>query len=217
MNNEIDKGGEGEGDELDIDLGGEGEGEGDGKGDEGEGKDKKGESDGKSGKDKYKDETPEDRFARLSRITDQHAKKHKLGKYKDAAPSTDDKQPTAKTGELDYGQKAFLVSFGYKTSAEMKIAQDVMKSSGKTLEEVMEDGYFQNQIKDHREDKKSKDAVPPGSKRSGQMANDTVEYWTAKGELPPIEQTELRQKVVNAKMKAQGSGSPFTKNPVVGR
>ena len=196
------KGGEGEG-ELDLDLSGEGEG----KGGDGKGGDKP---------NKYADESPEDRSARYARMSDQHDKKHKLGKYAEAPeakPSKDGK----KSDELDYGQKAYLVASGYKSAAEQKLAQEMMKSSGKTLDEILESKFFQAEVKEIREAAEGKAAIPEGTKRPGNSSADSVEYWIAKGELPPADQVELRQKVVNARMKAESGGSNFTSNPVVGR
>jgi len=48
-------------------------------------------------------------------------------------------------------------------------------------------------------------------KRSGQSSKDSVDYWLAKGELPPNtpENTKLRRDVVNAKYVQETSGSKF--------
>lgn len=192
--------------ELELEEGEEGK---NGEGKEGE--------EGKKPKGKYADESPEDRSARLRRMSDQHDKKHKLGKYKEAAPEGKPADTSKKTGELDYGQKAYLVSMGYKTSAEQKVAQDMMANTGKTLDEVLESKFFQGEIKDLREAAEGKAAIPEGTKRSGQASIDSVDYWIAKGELPPLDQPELRQKVVNARMQTESGGSNFTKNPVVGK
>jgi hypothetical protein len=70
------------------------------------------------------------------------------------------------------------------------------------------------ELKDLRDDRSAKDAIPNGSKRSQQSTRDTVDYWLSKGELPPVSQRELRLEVVNARIKRESSASQFTNNPV---
>lgn len=169
-------------------------------------------------KDKSKDETPEARSARLARTLDRHNKKHGLGKYADKggadAPSKDSK----KSGELDLTQKAYLNSEGIKGKTEHSLVQDWMKDTGKSIEDIVENSRFQAELKDLREGNATKDATPKGTRRSTQTARDSVEYWNAKGELPPNtpENQELRRKVVNAKIAAKRDGNTFTSTPVVG-
>jgi hypothetical protein len=115
---------------------------------------------------------------------------------------------------FDYAEKAYL-----KTSDvlqdEFPLVQEIMASTGKTLDEVLESKYFRAEQKELREAKASAEAIPTGTRRSGQSAKNEVEYWLAKGQLPPADQPELRQKYVNAKLKAETSGNPFTPNPVI--
>jgi hypothetical protein len=155
-------------------------------------------------------ESPADRVARLQR---------QLKRAK-ADAGIEDEVPTKKTSkkdELDYGAKAFLVANGIKGNDEMTLAKEVMTSSGKSLEEVIENKYFQAELKEMRELKATKDAIPTGSKRSGQTQSNEVDYWIAKGQLPPVDQRELRQKVVNARINTEKSKNNFTSNPVAGK
>lgn len=154
-------------------------------------------------------ETPQQKEARLARTLDRHRKKFGLGQD-DPAP-----KPADKTGELDYGQKAFLISSGIKTAEEQAVVKEVMKTTGKSLEDVLAMKYVQAELKDVRDAAAAADALPRGTKRPGQTTRDTVEYWIAKGELPPADQVQLRRDVVNAKMKQGAAGNPFTSNPVV--
>ena len=144
--------------------------------------------------------------------------KTKLEKAKDKAKEPpkeiDDKpEPKEKQG-FDYAEKAFLTANGIK-SDEYAFVEEVMKSTGKSLDEVLEAKYFQSELKERREEKASKDAIPSGSKRAATSSRDTVEYWIAKGELPPENQRELRQQVVNARIKSEKDKSQFTSNPIV--
>jgi len=138
----------------------------------------------------------------------------KTPKNKEVKPSKKPKD----TDKLDYGQKAFLIANGIKGTDEHQLAVDTMTNSGKDLDEVIESKFFMSELKDMREKKTLEDATPPSSSsRSTSSPKNEVSYWIAKGELPPADQTELRQKVVNAKMKAQTDGNPFTDNPIVGK
>jgi hypothetical protein len=120
-----------------------------------------------------------------------------------------------KSDNLDYGQKAFLIANGVKEADEIGLVKDIMANTGKSLDDVMASKYFQAELKELRDAKVVAEAVPSGSKRTGQSSKSTVEYWIAKGELPPVAERELRQQVVNARIKTEKGGSIFTENPVV--
>jgi len=101
--------------------------------------------------------------------------------------------------EPDYGQKAFIASvLGVKGEDENAIVQEYL-ANGKKLDDLTSNKHFQNDLADLREKKSVMDATPPTDKRVGQVAADTVEYWIAKGELPPASNPKLRQDVVKAK------------------
>jgi hypothetical protein len=121
-------------------------------------------------------------------------------------------KPGEKQG-FDYAEKAYLLANGLK-SDEFAVIEEAMKSTGKSIDDVLGSKWFQNDLKERREVAASKAALPDGSGRSGQTTRDTVDYWLAKGELPPADQVELRRKVVNAKIKA-AQKSHFTDHPVV--
>jgi len=162
-------------------------------------------------KDEKPVETPEAKAARLLRQTNQARKKLGLEPLTEGKP---DKKASKKSDELDYGEKAFLIANGIKEADEMELVQEVMKSTGKSLDEVVGSRFFQAELKEMQEDKATAEATPKGSKRGNNSASNTVEYWIAKGELPPKDQRELRAKVVNARIKAETSKSQFTDTPV---
>lgn len=120
-------------------------------------------------------------------------------------------EPEKKSGELGYSELAYLRADGIKDKAEIALVKEVMEDTGKSLQDVIDSKYFQSALKEHRDAKASADAVPKGTKRSGQSASDSVDYWIAKGENPPNtpENTQLRRDVVAARMKAQAESSPF--------
>lgn len=144
-------------------------------------------------------ESPEARLARLTRMKAQLEKKLGISTEKQTKPS--------KKGVLDYSQKAFLIASGIKGNDEFGLVQEVMKSTGKSLEDVIESKYFKAELNEIRELNKTSDANPSSGNRSGNAARNTVEYWITKGELPPASDVELRRKVVNARMtKAKSAG-----------
>lgn len=128
--------------------------------------------------------------------------------------ATEPKKEPSEKATFDYAEKAFLRANGIQAD-EYPLVLEVMQSTGKSLDDVLDAKYFQAELKERREAKASKDAIPSGTKRTASSTRDTVDYWLAKGELPPLDQRELRQQVVNARIKAETAKSQFTDRPVV--
>lgn len=118
------------------------------------------------------------------------------------------------SAELDYGQKAFLATQGVE-GEDFGFVQEVMTDTGKTLEEVLGSKYFKQELEDKVSDRKAKAALPKGTKRTGNSTQSDVDYWVAKGELPPVDNPILRREVVNAKLKKETDTDKFTSTPVV--
>ena len=119
-------------------------------------------------------------------------------------------EPKAKkSDEFDYGELAFLNANDIKDSDEVDFAKKLQKQTGQELRDLIGDEYFQSKLNSYREGRATEKAMPKGSKRSNNSTVDNVDYWIAKGELPPIEQRELRYKVVNARMKKEEAGTKF--------
>ncbi|MFA6897241.1 MAG: hypothetical protein WCQ96_03075 [Patescibacteria group bacterium] len=131
----------------------------------------------------------------------------KLAKTKET--KTEVKPKSNESGEMDYGQKAFLAANGVKGSDEITLVKDFMQNTGKSLDDVLDSKYFQSELKELRDEKATKAAMPTGKNRSGQVTSDSVEYWLAKGELPPVDQRELRIKVVNARIAKEKNKGMF--------
>lgn len=123
------------------------------------------------------------------------------------------KEKQTKTG-FGYDEKAFLKVSGIQPN-EYDLILEVMQATGKSLDDVVDSKYVQAELKERRATQATKEAVPSGTKRSTTSPRDSVDYWIAKGELPPWEQRELRQKVVQAKIDSEKNKSQFTDNPVV--
>lgn len=105
----------------------------------------------------------------------------------------------------DLGEAAFLIANGLKESDERALAKKLAKETGKDLETLLNTTYFQTELNALR----TANATPTGNRRSNNSSTDTVEYWIAKGDLPPASEVELRRKVVNARMKKEESRGQF--------
>lgn len=145
-------------------------------------------------------ESLEARRARLQRQLEQTEKKMGLStKKKEVQDSTPN----------NLGESAFLIANGIKESDEKALAKKLAKETGKDLESLLETTYFQTELRNLREAKTTANAIPKGSKRANNSSVDTVEYWIAKNELPPVSEVELRRQVVNARIKREETKSQF--------
>ena len=145
-------------------------------------------------------ESLEARRARLQRQLDQTEKKMGLStKKKEVQDSTPN----------NLGESAFLIANGIKDSDERNLAKKLAKETGKDLESLLETTYFQSELSSLRESKTTANATPKGSKRANNSSVDSVEYWIAKNELPPVSEIKLRQDVVNARIKREETKSQF--------
>lgn len=109
----------------------------------------------------------------------------------------------------DLGEKAYLAVNGIKSADEIAFVQKMKKETGKDVESLLETTYFQTEFRTFKEKKETDNAVPSGNKRSGNSSVDSVEYWLAKGELPPADQVQLRRDVVNARLKKEQTKGVF--------
>lgn len=132
--------------------------------------------------------------------------KAKLKEQTPAEKKAEAKLENKPSGELDSGQIALLRVDGIKGTEELALVKEYL-ASGKELLDVMENKHFINDLADLREAKASKDAIPSGTKRSAPVTRDNVEFWANKpfDEVP----SEMKQKVLNAKLKSQGEGGKF--------
>lgn len=143
--------------------------------------------------------------------------KTKLEKAKEKSEANPDKKE-AKTDGIDYAQEAYLLAHGIREADEREMIEDRMKQTGKSLKEVMENKYFQQDLEGLRADKATKLAIPTNTNRSNPSTRDTVDYWKTKIEagkatLLDIPDIKLRRQVVNSRLEKETSGSHFTDNP----
>lgn len=172
-------------------------------------------------------ETPEARKARLDKQVEQHRKKYPDLYKKPADEKDDEDDKKGKKGKksdvLDYGQLAFYNSKSdavkIESDEDVEFLRETIESTGKDQRSILASKWFQAELKERQAGRETADAVPGNGKRSGGSASNTVEYWIAKGGLPPNtpENQKLRQEIVNARIGKERGKSQFTDNPVVGK
>jgi hypothetical protein len=123
--------------------------------------------------------------------------------------------PTGKPSELDFGQKAYLKSYGVSGSDELTLVKQ-FQDRGFALDTIVEDDVFISKLNSLREAKASADALPKSKPRSGATGVTDVDLAIAKykenGELPKDFAT--RNKVVDAITKEE-SGDMFSGPSVI--
>lgn len=124
-------------------------------------------------------------------------------------------EPVADKKEvLDRIDRAVLTVRGITEPDEIELVEKRKKETGRGLEELLSATWFKQELAEHREKYITDLSLPKDSKRSSQVARDSVEYWIQKGELPPRSQVQLRRDVVNARMKKAKDNNVFSDNPI---
>lgn len=120
---------------------------------------------------------------------------------------------TQESKGFDYAQKAYLKSSGIE-QVDFDFVKDVMQSTGKSLDEVLDSKYFQAELKERKDTRMTEAATPSGSKRAGISGKDTVDYWLEKiksgqATVKDIPDRKLRIQVVNARYKKDTNDEVF--------
>ena len=119
-------------------------------------------------------------------------------------PKVDDKK--AEKSKLDFGEKAFLKAYGIEGSEALDFIASMRERTGDELDILVNDDIVKAKLKAFKDASAAKDAIPSKTNRSNQTdAKENVDYWVKKGELP--KDTELRKKVVNAKLDIEKSAN----------
>lgn len=140
----------------------------------------------------------------------------KIKKLAETPPKAETKEePVGKQEVLDRVDRAVLSVKGITEPDEIELVARRKQETGRGLEELLATTWFKQELAEHREHYMTDLSVPKGSSRSSQASRDSVEYWIAKGELPPRGQVQLRRDVVNARMKKAKDNNVFSDQPVV--
>lgn len=157
--------------------------------------------------------SPEEELAYFEGRADRLRKK--LGKNSE----THEEKPSQKSDDLDYGQKAFLRSYDVKGADEIALVKSYM-ATGKSIDDIVENKHFKNDLSDLREARATRDATPKGSKRGTAPVGNDESSWLAKIEngsakLGDIEDVDMRRKVLNKQIEKEKVGSKFSPNGIV--
>lgn len=160
------------------------------------------------GEESEQQETP-DYESQLKEKDNEIAKWRRLAEKADKKKAKTESEPVEKSekaeksGELDYGQKAFLIANGIKGADELALVKTWMQRTGDDIDTIVGDDIFQARLTKHRETKATADAVPSTSKRAVNSTKDSVDYWLGKdfSEVPQ----EMRAKVLDERIKRESS------------
>lgn len=132
----------------------------------------------------------------------------KVKELKSKTVTEDEKKPN----DFDYGQKAFLKSYGIDGADERELVKSFMSRTGDDLDTVIGDDILQAKLKSLRDAKVAKDAVPANTGRSATAQGNKLDYWLAKyqtsGNLSEVPK-ELQRDVLNAHLKADEQKTKF--------
>lgn len=170
-------------------------------------------------KDKNKSPKPKEsddaKKSRLERQLKQLNKKMGVNVKQPEKPKKQEEAP--KKGELDRIDRAVLRTEGITHPDEIALIEEIMADTGKDVESILESRFFKSELKNIRNERTLQDAMPKSTKRANATSPNSVEYWLAKGELPPASEGKLRQEVVNAKIAREKSKQKtFSDNAVIG-
>jgi hypothetical protein len=137
--------------------------------------------------------TPQEKYEYHMGLAKRYAKKAGI-------EDTDAKKNSSKPNELDLGAIAYLNSMvGLKGKDEIALAREYI-ASGKSVLDLAENKFFNQDLTALREAKETANAVPKGKNRSSQAGVNDIDFAVAKyketGELP--EDFNTRNKVIDA-------------------
>lgn len=96
--------------------------------------------------------------------------------------------PNGKPNEFDYGQKAFLKTYGIQGADELALVKNFASRTGDDLDTLVSDDIFLGKLNGLRQARETMNAIPKGKGRSGQTGITDVDIAVAKfketGELP---------------------------------
>lgn len=135
----------------------------------------------------------------------------KLKRLKETKETPIEPQKISKEEGFDYAELSYLEVKGV-SEEDHEYVLETIKDSGKSLKDLLGSKWFQSDLKERRESRVSKNAIPSGTKRSTSSARDSVEYYANKpfSEVPK----ELKRDVLAARKKTASSANKFTDTPV---
>ncbi len=131
------------------------------------------------------------------------------------APKPTEKAETPKSNELDYGQRAFLKTYGIAGADELALVKSWAERTGDQIDAMVEDEIFNAKLKGLRDQKAAKETLQSvsNSRNAQPSSKSKAEFWLDKpfDEVPK----EFKQEVLNIKLEQEREGGKFTDQPVV--
>lgn len=151
---------------------------------------------------------------RLKELQDQIADltgKLKRATKQKSEPKKESKTIKSETGELDWGQKAYLRSEGIEPS-EFDFVQEQIEESNLPLEKLLSNNYFKSQLQERRNAAAVEKATPGNTRGATKSSRAEPAYWVDKpfSDVPD----ELKRDVLNLKI-AKESGPRHSSQRVV--
>ena len=148
--------------------------------------------------------------------TDLEAKVKELeGRNKRLQTKLDKKAKTTKANktkenqsEPDYGKQAYLNSVDIKNADDQKMVMDEAERLKLPLTDIIAMKHMKADLKDASDQRKLEEGMPKGRGKSGSGTKGSVEYHLANNTTP--DDQKLAEEVINARMKKEGEGNPFS-------
>ena len=120
-----------------------------------------------------------------------------------------------KSSELDYGQRAFLKTYGISGADELALVKSWTERTGDQIDTLVEDEIFNAKLKGLRDQKAAREtlqSMSSGARNAQPSSKSKAEFWLDKpfDEVPK----ELREEVLNARLEREKEGNKFTDQPV---
>lgn len=143
------------------------------------------------------------------------AKKPKEKKEETETPKNDEQ-----SNEPDYAKLAFLEGKGVKHPDDQKIIQDEAQRLKLPLTDILGMEHIKAKLKDSQDQREAEDGMPDGKGTKVGTNKTSVDYWKDKknkdGSYATPDDLELAEKVIEARVKTEESGSKFSDDLYVG-
>src|SRR3990167_8342627 len=119
-------------------------------------------------------------------------------------------KPEAKEG-FDYAELSYLAVRDV-ADEDHDYVLETLKDSGKSLKDLLGAKWLQSDLRERKESRATKNAIPSGTKRSTSSSRDSVDYWLSKPftDVPK----EMRREVLKARTKIESNKNKFTDVPI---
>lgn len=126
-------------------------------------------------------------------------------------PKKESKNITKETGDLDWGQKAYLRTEGIE-STEFDFVQEQLDESNLPLEKLISNNYFKSQLQEFRDQKSAEKATPGKTRGATKSAKTEPAFWLDKDFKDVPE--DMKRAVLNLKLE-QETGARHSSQKII--